>query len=382
MTATDTMGSRRKRALFRALAICVSLGAALLGAELFLRWRQHTIAGSEHLDAGFIRYDPVLGWRLTPAWTGRHQHYDFDVHYTIKTDGFRFDPAQPKDRRGRLIAVVGDSFTFGLGVEDDQTFVSLLNRDGTNTFVNLSVPGFSTDQQALLIEETLPSLRPDEVWLVVYVGNDLLDNQYSRPLQLNMAKPLFELGPDGPVLRNVPVPRSGQPLRPPPADLAAAVLGDAPQRSSRWERVLDRFALGRLLRDTLVSPEDRSAEFPERFRPAMHLFAALLDRIRQHSGKARAELKILVLAGRSFVEEPGSLSSQYQQFGATEVLAAGRKLSLPSWDLASMLRHEQQTSPRRLYFRHDGHLTFEGHSIVKEWLLERPGASPAEPLRR
>lgn len=73
MAGVGTVESRRRRALFRALAIGVSLAAALLVAELFLRWRQQTIAGSEHLDAGFIRYDPVLGWRLTPGWTGRHK---------------------------------------------------------------------------------------------------------------------------------------------------------------------------------------------------------------------------------------------------------------------------------------------------------------------
>lgn len=354
-----------KRVAFRIVALLLASLVGLVSAEWLLRWRQRAIANSDHPDPGLVQYDPQLGWRLTPGWRGRHTHHDFDVSYTIDPSGFRFDPAQPKDKRGRRIAVMGDSFTFGLGVDDNQTFVSLLNQKGTNTYLNLAVPGYSNDQEALLIEQELPIRRPDEVLLVVYVGNDLIDNQRARPIQFNAAKPFFTLGPKGLLLENVPVPTEAAAFDASPPDLAEVVLGPENSRSSLWHKLARRFVVVGQVRDEVMPVPDYAADFGTRFRTANELFAAILDRLAKDCEKSKARLTVAILAGRSFVEEPLSLSAQYQQFFATNVLSLCAMRRIPTYDLAASLRVEFWQHKANCFHRNDGHLTPLGHTMVE-----------------
>jgi len=105
----------------------------------------------------------------------------FDVVYDIDASGFRIDPLAGKT--GSRVAVLGDSFTFGLGVANGETFVSRLNAgsDDGRHYLNLGVPGYSTDQELLLLKKTGNALKPDIVLLVVYLANDLFDNNRSFP---------------------------------------------------------------------------------------------------------------------------------------------------------------------------------------------------------
>ena len=166
---------------------------ALSIAEYFVRNRAQRIATSDNLDSGSSSYDATLGWVLTPNWSGNHQNYDFTAHYLVNGLGFRADSPLPTERRGLLYAVLGDSFTFGFGVSEDQTFVRQLNKTagGGATFVNFGVPGYSTDQEVLLLERYLLNYRPDVVLVVVYMGNDLFDNQLPVPMQVGLGKPFF-----------------------------------------------------------------------------------------------------------------------------------------------------------------------------------------------
>jgi hypothetical protein len=142
--------SRGKYASFALFTLFISLLVSLGAIEGFLQYQDHQIAQSDKMDPGLIFYDPELGWQLAPHWSGSHQHYDFNVDYHINYTGLRADPqeAQSKPR----VAVLGDSFTFGIGVDDTETFVSLLNADEElpGSYVNLGVPGYSTDQEYLV----------------------------------------------------------------------------------------------------------------------------------------------------------------------------------------------------------------------------------------
>ncbi|MFT7459833.1 MAG: hypothetical protein ACI909_002516, partial [Planctomycetota bacterium] len=147
----------RREVCFTLITVIISTLFCLLLAEYGLRWYQQSINNSSAGDPGLLRYHAQLGWTLTPSWQGQHQHHDFNVQYNINKYGFRGDESiDLQSNTRRRIAFVGDSFSFGLGVEDEDTFTAQLNRLHPEIeFLNLSVPGYSTDQQLLLIENRL-----------------------------------------------------------------------------------------------------------------------------------------------------------------------------------------------------------------------------------
>src|SRR5688572_1565931 len=142
--------------------LAVVLVSATAGLEWFLRWRYVSIAQSDQLTTGLTRPDPELGWMLTPRWTGTHSHHDFRAAYTTNGLGFRGADIRTHRPPASLIAIVGDSFTFGTGVNDAEVFTELLDRESpaTRRVYNFAVPGFSTDQEVLLAERDILLNKP------------------------------------------------------------------------------------------------------------------------------------------------------------------------------------------------------------------------------
>ncbi len=90
--------------------------------------------------------------------------------------GFRDREWGPRAPGVRRVAVLGDSFVFGVGVRDDETLPAALGRElaarGERAEVlDLGIPGLNAQQEAIVAERLLPSLRPDVV-VLVGVSND------------------------------------------------------------------------------------------------------------------------------------------------------------------------------------------------------------------
>jgi hypothetical protein len=81
----------------------------------------------------------------------------------------------------RRIAFLGDSFLLGEAVRDQQ-LVSTLTRDALRAqgesveIYNLAGIDTGTAQQLMMLREFAPQLRPTEVVLFLYTGNDLINN--------------------------------------------------------------------------------------------------------------------------------------------------------------------------------------------------------------
>lgn len=122
----------------------------------------------EITEKSVYRPHPLLGYALKP---------DLDTLYgrttPLRTNslGFRereFEPEKP-DGVFRVICI-GDSRTFGLGIEPGETFSMELERllkkahPGKRVeVINAGVPGYTSREGAILAEEVLPPLRPDLV---------------------------------------------------------------------------------------------------------------------------------------------------------------------------------------------------------------------------
>ncbi|MCP5524412.1 MAG: hypothetical protein H7A46_23015 [Verrucomicrobiales bacterium] len=354
---------------FRLLTVFLVLSAGLVLSECVCRWQQRRILESDQLEPGMVQRDPTLGWRLNPGWSGAHRHHDFQVHYQVGPDGFRADFRPPTNPAGRpFVAVLGDSFTFGLGVDDDETFVHYLNQQlpDQGPFRNFAVPGYSTDQELLLLEQEILPLKPAAVWLVVYVANDLLDNQRPTPLQVRAPKPFFEWVDGQLTLRNSPVSDSPTPSIDARNALQEAVLG--PQGSPRGllERIQRRSAFARLLGERFRKEPDHTTEFKERFASADVLFDKLLTRMSLDCEQAGADLRLILMAGRSYVLQPGSVSAQYQEHFRQSVSDTTHRHGLPILDLAEAMSQGSPLEQPRWFHPHDGHLTPRGHRFVAE----------------
>jgi lysophospholipase L1-like esterase len=87
------------------------------------------------------------------------------------------DFARPKGSGVLRLLLLGDSQAFGWGVEYDETFGAILERDlgrssaRTVEVVNAGVPGYNTAQEAALLRRYGPELEPDCV-LVLFIQND------------------------------------------------------------------------------------------------------------------------------------------------------------------------------------------------------------------
>lgn len=353
-----------RQSVYAGLAVVLSLALSLVGAELLLEYLQERIRHSDRLDSGLLVYDPTLGWRTRPDWQGRHRHHDFDVAYRTGADGFRDSPDHT--RAGRQVLVLGDSFTFGFGVDDRDTFCNLLNRrlhPDAIGIANLGIPGFSTDQEYLLLKQVLRQGRAAHALLVVYVANDLLDITRDYPLQAEYAKPRFELEDDGRLaLRNVPVPLQHRPITDTAAALASIILPPADRRTAGPRQWLGSRELVRRLGWTVPASRIPTAHLDRVFAPSLRLFGALLHDMREWLARHGAGLSVVLLPGRSWLVEPGSHSAQFQDYLLEQL---GQQITAEGvgWlSLAPALRDANDGAG--LFFPYDGHLTSQGHAWV------------------
>ncbi len=359
----------RRRRIFRGVAVAAGLCLALLLAEIGLRQWRRQMVNSDQLEPGFIRPDPKRGWKLSAGWTGRHQHHDFDVRYSVGPDGFRIDPnlATNSTAAARPIAVVGDSYTFGFGVEDPETFTSLLNREGSHRFLNFGVPGYSTDQELLLIEDEVLARRPDTVILVVYLGNDLLDNARSQPLQVAVPKPRFEQVGSELVLQ---APSHPSALELASNDPAGAVLGSDSRYA--WRQKIERASAAAGLISRQIPAPDLTEEFSERFPPLLDLFQALMDRLENSCRSQGVTLKLALLGNAALLDQPRSVSGQFQDYLRQEILRWAEARSIAVIDLSAALAR-RPSSGEPLFHPNEGHLTAAGHRAVADILAGAKG---------
>ncbi len=363
--------STRKWFLFVTIMTMGSLFIVLVVSETLIRFKRHHVEGSDRLDYGMIVYDKYLGWKLSPNWNGRHTNYDFAVRYSTNSHGFRNDFNTKEGQAGLRYAFVGDSFTFSFGVNDNETFIHLLNarEQQGNVYLNFGVPGYSTDQEYLLIKKRVLHFSPDIILLVVYLGNDLFDNELPFPLQAGHGKPYYELVSNGLVLRNTPVPLEPKPVEQYKTDLRRVVLGDDSKADDFISRVVNRIELLRLLKLNLHKGPDSSNRFDGRFAHAINLFAALVDHIRDACIEKEVRLSLILMPGRSYVEQPYSPSAQFQDYLRRKIVERREEMNVDVIDLAKHLRERYQENPGKWYYPNEGHLTAEGHRIVYDILL-------------
>lgn len=175
------------RTLARLALAAASVLLALAGLEL---WCRATRSRPPRLPSAVSLCRPLddasgLRYELTPDQVVTHllplPGGEREVVYTVDAAGHRGAPVPPRaeDPDGRLrIAVVGDSFTFGSLVSDDETLPAQLEREleaagHAARVINLGVPGYQLRQLVATLELRVPHYEPDLVLLCLYVNDTI-----------------------------------------------------------------------------------------------------------------------------------------------------------------------------------------------------------------
>lgn len=175
-SAPDRAAGRRPGA-----AVLVFLGSivlALLLAEAVLRWAYDEVeVNGNYWGRGAFVADPAAGYRHAPGFRGRAVRPGvFDVEVALDDLGLRQADRERQLAYPRTLLVLGDSFPFGLGVEADESFPTLLaaelNPLGIGV-VNGGQTGYDVAQSAAWGRTLIDRLGPDAVLLTVFLANDV-----------------------------------------------------------------------------------------------------------------------------------------------------------------------------------------------------------------
>jgi len=138
----------------------------------------------------YFEADPYTGYRLKPGGIG---HYQMGIPAIANSHGHR-DVEVPLEKPAGVfrILVIGDSFTVGANVRQEEAYPKVLEKHLRNIYgsriqvVNSGVGGWQPIQYAQYWEYYGHYFEPDLILIGFFVGNDTFDT-YTNVKQLNTA---------------------------------------------------------------------------------------------------------------------------------------------------------------------------------------------------
>jgi hypothetical protein len=345
---------RRSPILLATLAVLVSLLASLTLLELALRIGRGSLlarpdfAGGLHmLRSGYPgSYHARLGFVPTP---GPAPENVWGTRVSVREDGLRSNGGPPPG--GVPILAVGDSFTWGDEVDDDQTWPSLLERRLGRPVLNGGVFGYGFDQIVLRAEALLERFPAVDTLVVSLIPDDVLRCEYAYRYAW---KPYFELAQGALVLRNVPVP---PPHHGPRGESAW-------RRSLRWSFLVD-LIMRRLDPQGWLLPDSLRVH-----RQGVAVARRLVDRLADHARRRGHRLLLMLQWHPLWDGDP-----------AAPVLARARERGVELLRVEPPLRAamgRERGSARRFFFIEETpqgelrvkHMNPAGNALVAQLLAE------------
>ena len=278
----------------------------------------------EPVDYG--QADPLIGWKMPPSTTAHESNKDFDVSYGSGESGFRRSP-NPASEGAKRISFIGDSMTFGIGVEDQETFVvGLEDRlDGVATS-NFGMSGFGIDQMWMTLRHYVLKENPELV-VLCFILDDLNRSMTCyRKRGGWMQKPTFQI-------------EDGQ--------LTLMTAGNRPTALVRYiEQELHSRELARRVESRVFQTRPIGGTWT--------LNRAILEAMANDCQAAGIPMMAVFLIPRGETRRCSSLSAEFDALG------------IPFLDLQDELRAD----PWALYFERDRHLNTRGHALVADEIAE------------
>ena len=330
------------------LSTVISIAAA--------EWAVRTFApqSTEPHARGLFEKDSQLQFVPRPNVSGVHASPEYRVEITINSLGLRNVELRPGENSGRRILVLGDSFTFGWGVQDAEAFPAqvqdLLRKAGFPDIdvINAGVTGYGTVQEAGWFERIQPHVQADAVLLAFFVGNDFYDN-----LQLSGYEIVDGYLVDRPFGA---APRLTERLGIPPY---VRVLVRTRSHlynllMNGWDAVLLRFGL----QETTATYEIYESRTTETARRAFDITENALRKLHSLCQRWQVPFGIVIIPDGPAIDHLKQVPGYDLAKPGNRIRDVSASQGIPVLDLTPIFRAQPQ-----LYFPMDAHWTPEGHRL-------------------
>jgi lysophospholipase L1-like esterase len=356
----------------RLLLLFGALVAALIIAEVATRALFHAPRGTP-----YVAESPDTIYLNKPNTSGRHHSpAEFDYAFQTNTDGLRLTPPSSPGANSPSLLCIGDSFTFGIGAADAETWpsqlASALSRSSHPAEVlNAGVMGWGLAEYWVWLQLHAPHYQPD----VIIVGCHASDWQ-------NAANGLVTLGPDHQLVRHQVVRQD------------VASLKSMTEWIPFYEPLMTHSALANVLKQAVVrltkkgstggalTPEVSAALLQSHVDTLAPLNKAILRGIQETAEQNGAKLVLAFIHSNEAVTPELTIQPDHERFhGLISIWC--QELNIPLIDTTPVIEsHLKMNSihSSSLYFPNDGHLNPSGYQLVArtiadfliahpEWLL-------------
>ncbi|MFM2307328.1 MAG: hypothetical protein RLZZ367_1997 [Bacteroidota bacterium] len=100
----------------------------------------------------------------------------------INESGFRSPDFARLDTSKKKVLLIGDSFTYGMSATpiEGHCFADILRKETNYEVINTGIPAADPVQYEQIANKYIPTLKPDYVLVMFFMGNDLM--KYERPI--------------------------------------------------------------------------------------------------------------------------------------------------------------------------------------------------------
>lgn len=346
-----------KERVFAAITVIIGMILALGVAEVGLRlfWDHPSFHGTHvHERHPYYHHRPIPGIQAFIA----ESEFEHSAQHTLQgLRGKKVFSGQKADSVTRVL-FLGDSFTYGMGVGDDETFVRHVRNDFPSfEIANTGAAAYDTRNELAVLEKFGEAFKPD-LTILCFFWNDLEGN-------LGNTVPDYGFDGQGNCVRLDTIDWEGDPL-------AIAEKGELKHVATGWRLkvAIDEGLRG--LRYRFFGIRKRFIQTEEQKQKALEVTAELFDVLRCQAERIGTELVILGIPDQSqidpddWVKNIGPLNYEVQDFLMTYCSRQG----IPFIDPRPQMIAAYEERQVRQYYYYDRHLTAEGHMQIGEVLSD------------
>ncbi len=283
--------------------------------------------------------DKALGYKPKSNYAAQRNPWSTKV--TLIDHGIRSNGTSTSKIPSRpSILCVGDSFTFGDAVNDNEAWPAYLEKSLGIHALNGGVFGYGLDQSILRAEQLVPVLKPDFL-IVATIQDDVRRCEYS--IRSGVYKPYFTVA-NGELLLHKPL----QIIPKHELDRARRILG----YSCFFHRLFFKFSRpwwihGYLWKGSRVHEN------------GMQVSCLLMERLADFSRRSGVPTMVAFLYA---IDEPPEIFS--------ELSACVRHANIPLWDPYQELMELRKKNPAEYKSLFDGHMTAKGNRVMAEMMTK------------